>query len=121
MAADDGEFSQAIDQFTAAIELNRTNYTLYSNRSAAYIRLGRFAEALEDAKKTLELKPDWPKVCCLSVDVYICLTMYPICPLMNNIVLLDFIWLVVSISLCICVSLYLCMCQCSCQVARVKL
>ena len=59
---DDTDFTQAIDQFTAAIELNRSNYTLYSNRSAAYIRLGRYAEALEDAKKTLELKPDWPKV-----------------------------------------------------------
>lgn len=59
---DEMEFTQAIDQFTAAIELNRSNYTLYSNRSAAYIRLGRYAEALEDAKKTLELKPDWPKV-----------------------------------------------------------
>ena len=47
---DDTEFTQAIDQFTAAIELNRSNYTLYSNRSAAYIRLGRYAEALEDAK-----------------------------------------------------------------------
>ena len=59
---DDMEFTQAIDQFTAAIELNHSNYTLYSNRSAAYVRLGRYAEALEDAKKTLELKPDWPKV-----------------------------------------------------------
>ena len=59
---DDTDFTQAIDQFTAAIELNRSNYTLYSNRSAAYIRLGRYTEALEDAKKTLELKPDWPKV-----------------------------------------------------------
>ena len=63
---DDTEFTQAIDQFTAAIELNRNNYTLYSNRSAAYIRLGRYAEALEDAKKTLELKPDWPKVNCAT-------------------------------------------------------
>ena len=57
VGTDDTEFTQAIDQFTAAIELNRNNYTLYSNRSAAYIRLGRYAE-------TLELKPDWPKVNC---------------------------------------------------------
>ena len=62
---DDTDFTQAIDQFTAAIELNCSNYTLCSNRSAAYIRLGRYAEALEDAKKTLELKPDWPKVNCV--------------------------------------------------------
>ena len=61
---DDMEFTQTIDQFTAAIELNRSNYTLYSYRSVAYIRLGRYAEALEDAKNTLELKPDWPKVIC---------------------------------------------------------
>ena len=62
---DDTDFTQAIDQFTAAIELNRSNYTLYSNRSAGYIRLGRYTEALKDAKKTLELKPDWPKVNCV--------------------------------------------------------
>ena len=68
---DDTEFTQAIDQFTAAIELNRSNYTLYSNRSAAYIRLGRYAEALEDAKKTLELKPDWPKVNMRHICVYL--------------------------------------------------
>ena len=30
----DMKFTQAIDQFTAAIELNHSNYTLYSNRSA---------------------------------------------------------------------------------------
>ena len=62
---DDTDFAEAIEQFTAAIELNRSNYTLYSNWLAAYIRLGRYAEALEDAKKTLELKPDWPKVNCV--------------------------------------------------------
>ena len=28
--------------------------------------MGRYAEALEDAKKTLELKPDWPKVICMQ-------------------------------------------------------
>ena len=28
---DDTDFTQAIDQFTAAIELNHSNYTLYSN------------------------------------------------------------------------------------------
>ena len=59
---DDTEFTQAIDQYTTAIELDRSNYTLYSNRSLAYIQLGRYAEALEDAKRTLKLKPDWPKV-----------------------------------------------------------
>jgi len=34
---------------------------LYSNRSAALASCKRFTEALEDAEKTVELKPDWPK------------------------------------------------------------
>lgn len=32
-----------------------------SNRSAAYASLHQYSLALEDAKKTVELKPDWPK------------------------------------------------------------
>ena len=101
MAADDGEFSQAIEQFTAAIELNRTNYTLYSNRSAAYIRLGRFAEALEDAKKTLELKPDWPKVCLFLVTlVYLCIYSHSVCVC---------VFVLLFTSAC-CVSLCFCWC-----------
>ena len=70
---DDSGFTQAIDQFTAAIELNRSNYTLYSNRSAAYIRLGRYAEAMEDAKRILELKPDWPKVIVSHTSLHGCI------------------------------------------------
>ncbi|KAK4605414.1 hypothetical protein RGQ29_013467 [Quercus rubra] len=38
-----------------------SNYLLYSNRSATYARLGKHVEALADAEKTVQLKPDWPK------------------------------------------------------------
>ena len=38
-----------------------SNYLLYSNRSAIYARLGKHSEALADAEKTVQLKPDWPK------------------------------------------------------------
>ncbi len=34
---------------------------LSSNRSAAYAKAGKYAEALEDAEKTVKLKPDWSK------------------------------------------------------------
>ena len=61
--SDEGDFLLAIDRYTAAITLNRNNHVLFSNRSAAYARVGKFAEALEDAKRCHELKPDWPKVC----------------------------------------------------------
>ncbi len=60
--SDEGDFLQAIERFTEAITLNRNNHLLFSNRSAAYSRVGKFREALEDAKRCHELKSDWPKV-----------------------------------------------------------
>lgn len=59
---EEGDFLQAIERYTEAITLNRNNYLLFSNRSAAYARIGKFHEALEDAKRCHELKSDWPKV-----------------------------------------------------------
>lgn len=37
------------------------NHILYSNRSAAYASKKDYENALQDATKTTELKPDWPK------------------------------------------------------------
>ena len=62
LAAEEGDFLQAIERYTEAISLNRNNHLLFYNRSAAYARVGKFPEALEDAKRCHELKPDWPKV-----------------------------------------------------------
>ena len=56
------DFIAAIERFTEAIQLNRGNYQLWSQRSAALARVGKYQEALEDAKRCHELKPDWPKV-----------------------------------------------------------
>lgn len=55
-------FDEAIKHFTEAISLDPSNHVLYSNRSAAYASLSKFKEALDDAEKTVSLKPDWPKV-----------------------------------------------------------
>lgn len=41
--------------------MDGTNHVLFSNRSAAYAKAGKFAEALEDAEKTISLNPSWPK------------------------------------------------------------
>ena len=44
---------------TVAIALAPNNHILYSNRSAARASLHRYADALADAQKTIELRPDW--------------------------------------------------------------
>ncbi|XP_050259291.1 hsp70-Hsp90 organizing protein 3-like [Quercus robur] len=56
-----GDFPTAIRHFSEAINLPPTNHVLYSNRSAAYVSINKYSEALTDAKKTVELKPNWSK------------------------------------------------------------
>lgn len=41
--------------------MDGTNHVLYSNRSAAYAKAEKYKQALEDAEKTVSLKPDWGK------------------------------------------------------------
>ena len=56
-----GDFSSAVRHFSKATSVGPSNHLLYSNRSATYARLGKHFEALADAEKTVQLKPDWPK------------------------------------------------------------
>ncbi|XP_017075435.1 stress-induced-phosphoprotein 1 [Drosophila eugracilis] len=55
------KFDEAVSAYTEAISLDGQNHVLYSNRSAAFAKAGKFQEALEDAEKTIELNPTWPK------------------------------------------------------------
>jgi stress-induced-phosphoprotein 1 len=57
----DKNFDDAIDKFTQAIALQPENHILYSNRSAAYASKKEWDNALQDAEKTTEIKPDWAK------------------------------------------------------------
>jgi len=56
-----GQFEDAIKHFTDAISVDPSNHVLYSNRSASYASLSKFEEALTDAQKVVDLKPEWPK------------------------------------------------------------
>eukprot|EP00887_Chlorella_sp_A99_P005251 scaffold1.g5251.t1 len=56
-----GDFPGAVEAFTAAIAAAPDNHVLYSNRSAALASQGKYEEALADARKVVELRPDWPK------------------------------------------------------------
>ncbi|POG69071.1 hypothetical protein GLOIN_2v1436764, partial [Rhizophagus irregularis DAOM 181602=DAOM 197198] len=51
-------YISAIDEYTEGIELESRNVTLLSNRAEAYLRLGQFYNALEDAKFALTLDPN---------------------------------------------------------------
>ncbi|KAK8404512.1 hypothetical protein O3P69_007629 [Scylla paramamosain] len=60
-ACQSGDFETAVALYTEAIALDPHNHILYSNRSAAHIKLAKFAHALQDATKARELNPKWPK------------------------------------------------------------
>lgn len=55
------EFQEAIKHFTEAIGHDPTDHVFFSNRSACYTSLQEYQKGLDDAKKCVELKPDWAK------------------------------------------------------------
>ncbi len=54
-------FDKAIEFYSEAINETPTDHTIYGNRSVAFFRLNKFTNAIEDAEKCIELKPDWSK------------------------------------------------------------
>jgi len=57
----DKDWKAAIRHYSMAVNMVPDDGVYYSNRSAAYCGLGQFKDALKDAQKCAELKPDWPK------------------------------------------------------------
>ncbi|XP_011300821.1 stress-induced-phosphoprotein 1 [Fopius arisanus] len=60
-ALHENKYDDAIKYYTEAINLDKDNHVLYSNRSAAYAKSGQYVKALEDAERTISLKTDWAK------------------------------------------------------------
>ncbi|XP_061732037.1 tetratricopeptide repeat protein 28 isoform X1 [Nerophis ophidion] len=60
-ACQQGDLALAVRLYTDALTLDPQNCVLYSNRSAAHLRLGRYASALEDANKARAINPKWTK------------------------------------------------------------
>ena len=52
-------YLQAISFYSDAIEMDEGNYTLYSNRSGAYCAAEKYRQAEGDARKVIQMKPDW--------------------------------------------------------------
>ncbi|XP_055017627.1 tetratricopeptide repeat protein 28 isoform X1 [Boleophthalmus pectinirostris] len=56
-----GDFQTALDLYSDALRADPQNCILYSNRSAARLKLGQHQAALDDALKAGQLNPKWPK------------------------------------------------------------
>ncbi|CAM2102915.1 unnamed protein product [Caretta caretta] len=61
-ACHDGDFHTAIMLYNEALGVDPQNCILYSNRSAAYMKIQKYDKALDDAIKARLLNPKWPKV-----------------------------------------------------------
>jgi stress-induced-phosphoprotein 1 len=53
------KFTEAVKFYTDAIDMDEDNFTLYSNRSGSYCAAGKYNLAEADARKVIQLKPDW--------------------------------------------------------------
>ncbi|XP_077456276.1 tetratricopeptide repeat protein 28 isoform X1 [Stigmatopora argus] len=60
-ACQQGDFREAVELYGEALQADPQNCILYSNRSAALLKLGQHQAALEDAEKACTLNPKWPK------------------------------------------------------------
>jgi len=56
-----GKISEAISNYTKAIDLDGSNHVYFSNRSAAYLKKGNGTNALEDANSCINLNPQFAK------------------------------------------------------------
>lgn len=56
-----GNMGEAIAQYSAAINVDGSNHVYYSNRSAAYLKMGDANNALSDAEACMGLNPEFSK------------------------------------------------------------
>ncbi|OCU01752.1 hypothetical protein XELAEV_18007528mg, partial [Xenopus laevis] len=60
-ACKNGDFQLAINLYTETLQVDPQNCILYSNRSAAFLKIQQFEKSLDDAIKARLLNPKWPK------------------------------------------------------------
>lgn len=70
-AVQKGDFHRAVQLYSEGLALDPANHILFSNRSAAYVKLGLYKKALQDARRAIELNSSWAKVSLLlSADLF---------------------------------------------------
>lgn len=58
-------YVKAVEFYTSGIENEPSNAALFSNRSAAYLKLEDYAKARRDAEMCIQLDSSWSKVRCI--------------------------------------------------------
>ncbi|XP_052268547.1 hsp70-Hsp90 organising protein-like, partial [Dreissena polymorpha] len=56
-----GKYTEAVLHYTHALDTDRQNHLIYSNRSLAFLKLQQYYLAMQDANTTIRLQPKWPK------------------------------------------------------------
>lgn len=70
------EWQAAIDKYTEAIEVDPTDAKFYSNRSACYMEVKKYHDALQDAVICRQLLPQWSKACYRMAVARLALELY---------------------------------------------
>ncbi|MFS7939607.1 putative protein-serine/threonine phosphatase [Helianthus anomalus] len=55
------KFSQAIDLYIKAIELNGQNVVYWANRAYSHTKLEEYGSAIQDASRAIEIDPKYSK------------------------------------------------------------
>ncbi|PVU95412.1 hypothetical protein BB561_001827 [Smittium simulii] len=55
------DYQSAVEQYSKAIDLDKTNSIYFANRSAAYCQLNKFEEAQTDAQTAVDIDPSYAK------------------------------------------------------------
>ena len=56
-----GDVEASLVKYSEAYQLSKEDHLITSNRSHAFFKAGKLEDALEDADRTIALKPDWGK------------------------------------------------------------
>ncbi|XP_026290831.1 uncharacterized protein LOC113215417 [Frankliniella occidentalis] len=57
----EGKYEEAIFHYSHALKLDPMNYSIYSNRSLAFLRMEQHYFSMTDALQTIKIAPEWAK------------------------------------------------------------